>query len=436
MPKNGSLRRRFGAGILWNSVTTLAVQGGTFVTNLIIANLIDADRFGQFGLVIGTAQTVGGVLQFSTGMAATKYLGELRDRDKERASIALGVCSRISLWAGLLGMLLLAATAGPLASAVLKTGSLRDELLLASPIVLCSIVMGFQIGALAGLEGYRRAAWSFLALMALQIGSVAYATYAYGLQGAVLGMSLNLVLRTLVCHRLLGREAARHGLESRFVWGEFARELCLRFLLPGSLTGLTALPAMWLASVALTRQEGGFTQLAFFNVAYAIRAVLLLFPSILNSVGLSLLSGQTHAGARRSFDRILLACLGLTVLSVGAGAILVLLFSDLILAAYGPDYALAEPVLRVLLLSLAAEALVVTLYQALASEHRLWRTYFFAMVPRDLTFAIMGSALGLAYGAVGLAWGHVLAWTIALIMSFVLVLRARSVRTTELEVPL
>ena len=79
------LLARLGTAIVWNTVSTIAIQGGTFVSTLIVANLIGPDGFGQFGLVVSTAQALAAVLQLSTGIAATKYVSEFRERDKRLA---------------------------------------------------------------------------------------------------------------------------------------------------------------------------------------------------------------------------------------------------------------------------------------------------------------------------------------------------------------
>ena len=416
------LMRRFGAGVLWNSVGTVALQGGTFLTNLIVANLLGPETFGRYGIVIATAQMLGGVLQFSTGMAATRFLGELREKDPERASLVLGVCSRISFWLGLLGSFVLLAAAGAISGQLLRADGLTGMLMLSAPIVLFSVLMGFQVGALLGLEGYRRASTTLVGLMLVQVASVGAAAYLFGLPGAVAGTVANLALRTLVCHRLLQSEASRQGLSSRARWTPFVRDLTFNFLLPGSLTGITALPALWLASVILARHPDGFRQLAFFNVALALRAALLIFPWILNTVGLSLL--KAHAPGGR--NRVLLASFLLTAAAAGGGAALVVLLDRQVLALYGPEYAVADTVLRVMMLSLLAEALAMPLYQALAGAQQMWRTFIFAMLPRDLLMVSLGSWLALQHGAIGLAWGHAAAWSLALLGSLLLFGRLRT----------
>ena len=70
------LARRFSSGLAWNAVCTIALQGGTFITNLVLANLLGATEFGQFGFLVGTAQTLGSVLQLAAGLAASKFIAE------------------------------------------------------------------------------------------------------------------------------------------------------------------------------------------------------------------------------------------------------------------------------------------------------------------------------------------------------------------------
>jgi len=396
------------------------LQGGTFVTNLVVANLLGAEHFGQFGVVVNTAQTLGAVLQLSTGMAATKYISEFRASDPERASRALGLCERISLGAGSIGAVLMALLAGFIAQSLMKTPSLSTSLLYAAPIVLSSILTSFQIGALAGLEGFRHAARTLLALTAIQIASVGLATWGFGLAGAVIALSLNFALRAVTCHVVLRREAARVGLRSARGDAAESRRMFFGFLLPGAMTGLTAMPSMWLVTVTLSKQAG-FVDLAYFNASLAIRSILMILPWILSTVGLSLLSNQLGTGQRSQFSKVLWASLGATLTAVVVGQLAVLLFGGRILALYGAQFRAALPVLQVLLISLAAEALALPLYQALASQSRMWSTFVLGLLPRDLLLLVLGLWWIPAHGATGLAWAHSAAFSYTLVILAMLV---------------
>lgn len=410
-----SLRARFGNAIAWNFLATLALQGGTFLTNLCVANLMGAASFGKFGLVISTAQTVGALLQLSTGIAANKYIAQYRVTEPQFAAAVLAFCSRISYAAGGAGMTALLFGAFFVNGTTHQLASLGLELAIAAPVVFCSVLVGFQTGALAGLEGFSRSARLLIPLMVLQVVSTSYAAFRYGLDGALLAMSVNFVLRTLAAARLLSTEARRKGLgEARSDNGRL-RRVFVTFMLPGALTGLTTMPALWFASATLAATPGGFTSLGVFNAAYAIRGILMIFPWIVSTVGFTLLSAHLKLGQERHFRRVMWANLGLSLAAIGVGGCIVLLAGEHILSAYGTGFKAGKTVLQILMLSLLGEALALPLYQALASRGRMWSSFLLIMLPRDLAIAVLGWAFVRSSGAEGLAWVHSAAWVYALL---------------------
>jgi hypothetical protein len=91
-----SLRSRLQAGVTWNFAGAVFTMGGNFVTNIIIANILGRDVFGEYGMVQSTVVTISGVAQLATGFTATKYVAENRAHDKEKTGRIMGLCSVLS----------------------------------------------------------------------------------------------------------------------------------------------------------------------------------------------------------------------------------------------------------------------------------------------------------------------------------------------------
>jgi O-antigen/teichoic acid export membrane protein len=410
-----SLKHRFGSAVMWNAVGTIALQGGTFATNLAVANLLGATAYGRFGFVIGTAQTLASVLQLCASMAASKYLQQYRKTEPGVAAGILRFLNRLSLAMGLLGTLVLLLFALTAADSFGPFSGLGTALAIAAPVVICTVLNGLQMGALAGLEGFAKSARAMLPLMILQVVSTSLAAAQFGLVGALAAVTLNLVLRAWVCARLVAREMHVQGLVPVTVDRGLLRRMLTEFMLPGALAGLANLPALWLATAALTRLPDGYAEVGRFNAALALRGVLMMVPWVINGVSFSLLNAHLGPGHERDYRRILgLSLLGCG-LAAGIGALFVLATSPWLLRAYGHGFAAAEPVLHVLMLSLVAEALAWPLYQALASRRRVWVAVLTSQLPRDLAIAGLGVYLAGRQGALGVAWAHVCGWCIALL---------------------
>lgn len=409
------LARRFGSNVMWNAVGTISLQGGTFATNLAVANLLGAERYGQFAFMITTAQTVATVLQLSNGVAAGKYVAEYRRDDPGRALAILRLLGRISRGAGALGALLLFVFAATLADATATFAGQSPLLMIAAPIVLFSVLTGLQTGALAALEGYARSARLLLPLALIQIATTSAAAAFSGLPAALLVMMLNFALRAWVCGRLLDREAAALSPAPAALPRPLLRQIVLGFMLPSALAGVANLPALWLATAALARLPDGYAELGRFNAALGWRGVLMIVPWIVNTVGLSLLNAHLGRDDARDYRRILALNLGLCGTAAGVGAIVVLAAAPWLLRAYGPGFDQAQTALRVLMLSLMAEALSWPLYQALASRRRVWIAVTTTQLPRDLSIATLGMWWATTHGAIGVAWAHACGWMVALV---------------------
>jgi O-antigen/teichoic acid export membrane protein len=410
-----SLRRRFSSSVGWNAVCTIALQGGTFATNLLLANLLGATQYGQFGFIVSSAQTLGSVLQLSVGLAATKFIAEHRRSQPAIAAGVLAFSHRLSIWTGLLGTLGFAAFALAGASGSHAFQGLRMQLVVAAPIVFCAVLSGLQTGALAGLEGFAATARVVAPLMFLQVISAGVAAHFLGLDGALLAITAHFILRTLALEAVLRREARVAGIDRHRAQGLSVRRMVVGFIVPSAVSGFTNLPALWLATWALVGTAGAYSDVGRLNAALTIRGALMILPWMVNAVGFSLLNAHLTRPLAGDYRRILGVNLLLCAGSAALGAVCVAVFGDTILRAYGPDFVQATAVLRILVLSLMAEALMWPLYQALLSKRLVWRALLFTQLPRDAIIAVVGMRLAIDHGALGVAWAHVAGWAWALL---------------------
>src|SRR5579863_9428136 len=146
---------RFRIGVTWNVIAAVLTQGGNFLSNIVIANMLGREAFGAFGIIQSTVLASAGIAQIATGITATKYVAEFRSRAPERAGKLLGLCSAVTLATGIAATLLVWFCAPWLAAHALKDPSLTGGLRIASFCVLFAVMNGYQLGALAGLESYR-----------------------------------------------------------------------------------------------------------------------------------------------------------------------------------------------------------------------------------------------------------------------------------------
>jgi O-antigen/teichoic acid export membrane protein len=413
---HGSLRDRLARGVTWNIIGALFSQGSIFLCNIILANILGRTGYGEFGMIQNTTLTLAGVAQLATGYTATKYVAEYRFTDRERTGRILGLCSIFSGGMGCLATFLMLGAAPWLADSLLKAPHLGTGLMIASGSVLFSVLNGYQVGALAGLESYAAIARisAFHGVLHLTICSVA--AWQWGLNGALAGFVVSSLLRWIIFYRVLILASVGQAIFFIYkgIWKE--AEIILKFALPAALSGLFSMPAIWLVNTFLVRQPEGYSQMGLYSAANSLKTVILILPQLINNVGMSLMNSQKGLGNQASYRNVFWVNLAMTTSVVLAGVIFMTLFGSLILRMFGKDFVSGYPVLIILSFSAIPETLVLAFYQIIQSRAKMWLALLALTLPRDLLIISLAYFLAPLYGAVGLATTYVVAQTVSLIL--------------------
>jgi len=417
------LLSRLAGGLAWNLVGTGFNQGSTFVVNVLLAHLWGLQLFGEYAIVYTTLLAASAVAQLSMGYTATKYLAETRISDPARAGRVLALTGSFALAAAIGAAVLLLLGAPWIAGSILARPALVPAIRIAALAVAFSVVVGFEIGALAGLEAFRRLAMSGIATGFFFVAACGLGAFWAGLNGALWGLAAAGCFQLLLLLWQLAREMSRQGirLTPRGAKSEFG--LIARFSLPASIGGVISMTAFWLANAVLARQPAGYEAMALFAAANNFRLVVLFLPVIVNPVGMSLLNAHRGAQDESRYRQVFWLNLGLTLALVLLAVAVVLLLGPWLLGIFGKGYVAGYPILSVLMVAALAEAGVVAIYQLVQSQARIWLSLFAVVLPRDLTILGLSYALSPRLGAVGLAAAYAAGWCLALAAVIVLVRR-------------
>lgn len=404
-----SLRARFQAGIFWNAVAAVATQGSTFLANLVIANLLGRDGFGEFSIVYTTVLAAAGIAQVATGITATKYVAEFRDVEKDRAGRVLGLCSLVSLVGGIVATILVMSSAAWLAGHVLNAPHVVNELAVAAGFILFSAANGYQQGALAGFESYRLLARVSIGAGVVYVASVVLATYWWGLAGAVAAIVASTAVRWLLFNIVLRAEAGRWGIAIRYRDALSERTILHRFALPAAIAGLSTMPAVWLSNVFLAQQPGGYGQVGLFSAANNLRNLVLFLPALTNNVGQALLNNQKGRRDQARYTKVFWANTAATAALLLVASVVVAIFGKLLLGLYGATFVEAYPMLMILLAATVMEGMATSTYQVVQSQERMWMSLLGIALPRDLLLVGGAYVLAVGHGGLGLATAFALA---------------------------
>jgi O-antigen/teichoic acid export membrane protein len=187
------------------------------------------------------------------------------------------------------------------------------------------------------------------------------------------------------------------------------------FSVPAVLAGLSALPALWVASALVARQPNGLSETALYSAANSFRALVLFVPGVINGVGMSVINHERSGRDARKLRRAFLANLGGVGAATLLGAAAVTAAGPFVLRLYGHTFDAAYTTLLVLLCSTIPEATGMAAYQIVVSNERLWTSLFGIALPRDVTLVALTYALAPRFGALGMAMAYAAAYLIALV---------------------
>lgn len=414
-----TLRIRFNRGVFWSMVAAIAASGSSLVFNIVIARLLGRERFGQFGMVQSTIATVAGIAQLATGYTATKFVAEFRSSDPARTGRVIKLCAIVSTVTATIAAVGLCLGAPLLAEASLRAPALSGPIRLAAAMVFFAVLSGYQIGTLAGLESYRALAVVAIMTGCINLAAAVLCAHYWGLNGAIAGLAIGSLFQWLAFRLAIEMSCRKEAITlhcSEF-WSE--RTLFLSFALPAALSGLSSMPALWLANAFLVRQDQGFSEMGLYAAALNIRGFVFFLPTLLNRVSMSLLNNQKGLSNWQGYQRVFRTNIALTGGCVVIGAVAMGLVGARALAMFGKDFAGAYPVLLLVLASAVPEAMAMAMVQVVHSQGRLWLSFFAIALPKDCSLVLLSFLLTPHHGAAGLAAGYAGAWSITLISVFI-----------------
>jgi O-antigen/teichoic acid export membrane protein len=394
-------------GVGWNVFGSIVAQGGTFLSSVLVARLIGKHQFGQFAMIQSTVTTLTGLAALGLGITATKYVSQYRTTNPERAGRILGLSSMVAVLAALCFCAGLVVFAPSLAT----DGALVPDLRLSAIYVFFITLNGYQVGALVGLEAFKKIAGISLVSGPATVLLTWALAYRFGIRGAVLAQGVSAFILWLFYHIALTFEGRATNIAVRYrgVWKE--RSALIRFSVPAMLSGIIGSFAIWWCNIILVRTNG-YAELAVFTAANNLRLMVVFLPALIARVTApmlnSLLVSGNHVDYRRTFR-------GAIAVNGGIALLLALLLwgtNKQILHLFGKDFVGSTALVVLLLGSVVVEVVAVNLCQALFTSQSLWWqvaiiTIWSALLAGASTFTIP------RYGAAGLACSYLVAWCVS-----------------------
>jgi len=342
------------------------------VQTIIISRTVGMTEYGVYGLLMSTIGLVSGAAGFQMGLPAILYISRYRHTDKCKVAGVISVIQRFG-WLACAGLVLLSMFyADELARNLFDNPKYKVIVLLGACIAAVSVLSGLQDGIAQGFEIFKTLAKLKSTTAALSLLVIVPAAELFGLEGVLAALLAGLLAKYIFLGRMVRRMRCKEAIPRRGTGIRF-RSLVASIAFPSVAVSILAGFAGWLGMFRLSRQATGFDGVAIVNTGLQWCGPVLLVAASLGSVAIPAFSRLISAGdeGRSRQLRRLLIRVNL-VLSLGA-ALLLILFSKLVLSLYGPGFSIGRLPFGLIVLSAVPMVLANVYSQELLGAARLWR---------------------------------------------------------------
>lgn len=408
---------RLANGGFWSLVGDAGVRMLSFASAIVVARWLGAGEFGAFALIQSTLAMLAVFALFGMGSTTSRFIAALRDKEPERIEGITGLTLRFSALTGSIVAVAIFVAAPVVANSYLKMPQLETQLRMVAPILFFYAISSAMTGTILGFEAFRRMARISWASGIFNFIAVVTGVVLWGLQGAVLGLVVSELIRSLmilfVSHNVMRVKGfslfARADLsEAKILW---------QFSLPLLLGSILYTPITWVCYGIITREPGGIIQIGFYGAALKAMTLVTLMPMAVSAAFGPILANLYGGGDKNSGDfkrvtgKLAITQFGLTAIP----ALLCAMMAPWVMSLFGEEFVSASLVLVILMVLAPVFVLKHMYWLALTSVGRIWSTFWIQCLWAVL---IVGATwYWKDQGAIGLAYAVLLSHLIALVAS-------------------
>ena len=414
-----SLSARFASGIFWSLAGTVVTRGLSFVTGVVSARLLGQVGFGELAMLQSTVSLLGTFAGLGIGLTATKYVGELKEKDPERVGRIIALTHLVAWATGSVMALACLIMAPWLARNVINAPHLVGELRLTSLLLLVSAIFGPQAGILAGCQSFRTIARINCVQGLVTLPLIGTLVWLAGLWGAIIGYIVVISLGGVLSSLALRSEYKRYNIRLRFQKVLEELPVLWQLSLPVFINNTIYAPVFWAANALLANQHNGYTELGLFNVAMQFQFLINGISTMVATVSIPMLVEIKGKDDLRNFARVFNLHLKLNWnLAIALGFILLGL-QPLLIKIFGAKFHNANTMFPLVMSFTAIGVACNITGQGFFSCGKMWigltTTAFWAF-----TLLGIGSFLIPLYGGIGLGASLLTAYALALTLQLII----------------
>lgn len=411
-------RLRIAKGAFWGTVGTIATRSVTVILSFVLARILGKEGFGEYGIIINTAAMISGFAGLGLGATVTRYVASLKVREPERAGKIIGLSSIITWFSAIIYGAVFIYFAPWLAKTTLAAPQLAPMLQISSISIGLGVVNSVQVSTLTGLESFKASSILSTILGIIQSVLVVLLAWYAGVKGAVIALAICSGL-TVIAYYIVSRKEL-YAAKIKVTFNEALSEwrILVRYSLPAFLSTITVGPVIWASNAFLANRPDGYGQLGIFNAAIQWDTFVQFFPSLISTAVLPVMSDMYGRGDKRGSINVMWKMMGITALLVIPLAILVSLFSPLIIKAYGSSFAGGHWVIVIVVFTTVLYSISAHLGTFIAAAGKMW-IGFAINCAWGISFLIFSYYM-VKWGAEGLATAKFIAYFLHFIWSLII----------------
>ncbi len=418
-PYLGSTTRvRIAKGAFWGTIGTIATRSVTIILSFVLARILGKEGFGEYGIINNTVAMISGFAGLGLGATVTRYVASLKVREPERAGKIIGLSSIITWFSAIIYGAVFIYFAPWLAKTTLAAPQLAPMLQISSISIGLGVVNSVQVSTLTGLESFKASSILSTIFGIIQSLLVVLLAWYAGVKGAVIALAFTSGL-TVIAYYIVSRKEL-NAAKIKVTFNEALSEwrILVRYSLPAFLSTITVGPVIWASSAFLANQSDGYGQLGIFNAALQWDTFVQFFPALVSTAVLPVMSDMYGRGDKRGSINVMWKMMRFTAILVIPLAILVSLFSPLIIKAYGSSFAGGHWVIVIVVFTTVLSSISAHLGTFIAAAGKMW-IGFAINSAWGLSFLIFSYYM-VKWGAEGLATAKFIAYILHFFWSIII----------------
>ena len=289
-------RKRLAHGAFWGGVAFAMSRGVTIIVSFVLARILGQEGFGEYGMINTTAGMIGGMAGLGIGATVVKHIAEFKTVNPDKASRILALSFAISWVSAFIYAVAFVVLAPWIAEKTLAAPQLAPLLRISAFTVAFGVINSVQTCSLTGCEAFRASTQVGVACSLLQSGLVLLGAWTWGIEGAIWGLAISMLLTVLATRWVVLKEWQRFQL--RLCWQDAMQEwrILLHFSLPTFLSGISVGPVIWGCSALLANQPAGYVELGVYSAANQWQQAIQFLPGLLGTALLPVLAEKYGRG--------------------------------------------------------------------------------------------------------------------------------------------